>query len=109
MHVQAQGGDGMYTSNPFATLVLEQCGLLASAIPSCCMLEKTSYPLYRRLDGPQDLSGEAWKISPSLDFDLRSIRNDQGLIPDRNSMFSFLLPVLLFLPICNLAVYWLLC
>jgi hypothetical protein len=68
------------------------------------MLGKTSYTFYRRLDGPQPLSSEAWKILPSLDFDLWSMLNQQGLIPDRNSMF-LLLPVLLFLPVCNLAVY----
>ena len=94
------------SSNPFAALVLEQCGLLASTISICCMLTETSNPMYRRLDGPQALSSEAWKISPSLDFDLRIIPNDQGLIPDRNSMFSLLLPVLLFLPVCNCAVCW---
>jgi hypothetical protein len=72
------------------------------------MLGKTSYLLYRRLDEPQALSIEAWKISPSLDFDLWSVLNDQVLIPDRNSMF-LLLPVLLFLPICIFAMYWHLC
>ena len=28
------------------------------------LLGKTWYPLYRRLGGPQDQSGWAWKISP---------------------------------------------
>jgi len=35
---------------------------------------KTRYPLYRRLDGPQDRSGQVWKISPSPRFDPRTVQ-----------------------------------
>ena len=36
-------------------------------------LEKTRYPFYRRLGGPQGLSGWVRKISPSLGFDPRTV------------------------------------
>ena len=36
--------------------------------------EKTRYPLYRRLDGPQGRSGRVQKISPPLEFDPRTVR-----------------------------------
>ena len=36
--------------------------------------EKTRYPLYRRLGGPQGQSGRVRKISPTLGFDLRIIQ-----------------------------------
>jgi hypothetical protein len=33
------------------------------------LLGKTRYPLYRRLGGPQDQSGQMQKISPPMGFD----------------------------------------
>ena len=36
--------------------------------------EKTRYPLYRRLGEPQGRSGQAWKISPTLGFDPRTVQ-----------------------------------
>ena len=35
---------------------------------------KTRYPLYRRLRGPQDRSGEVRKISPLTGFDPRNVQ-----------------------------------
>jgi len=35
---------------------------------------KTRYPLYRRLGGPQDRSGEVRKISPPTGFDTRTVQ-----------------------------------
>ena len=35
---------------------------------------KTRYPLYRRLGGPQDRSGQVRKISPSPGFDPRTVQ-----------------------------------
>jgi len=37
--------------------------------PAVLPLEKTRYPLYRRLDGPQGRSGRLRKISPPSGFD----------------------------------------
>jgi len=35
---------------------------------------KTRYPLYRRLGGPQDRSGQVRKIAPPPGFDPRSVQ-----------------------------------
>jgi hypothetical protein len=35
---------------------------------------KTRYPLCRKLSGPQDRSGRVWKISPSPEFDPRTVQ-----------------------------------
>ena len=35
---------------------------------------KTRYPLYRKLDGPQDRSGQVRKISPPAGFDPRTVQ-----------------------------------
>jgi hypothetical protein len=35
---------------------------------------KTQYPLYRRLGGPQDQSGQVWKFSPPPGFDPRIVQ-----------------------------------
>jgi len=35
---------------------------------------KTRNPLYRRLGGPQGLSGQVWKISPPPEFDPRTVQ-----------------------------------
>ena len=34
----------------------------------------TEYPLYRRLGGPQGLSGRVWKISPLPGFNSRTVQ-----------------------------------
>ena len=36
--------------------------------------QKTQYPLYKRLGGPQDSSGWVRKISPPLEFDPRTVQ-----------------------------------
>jgi hypothetical protein len=36
--------------------------------------ENSRYPLYRRLDGPQGLSGQVRKISPPSEFDPRTVQ-----------------------------------
>jgi hypothetical protein len=41
-----------------------------AALPS----GKTRYPLYRRLGGPQEWSGQVWKISPPVGFDPRTVQ-----------------------------------
>jgi hypothetical protein len=46
-----------------------QCHILA-ALP----LGKTQYPLYRRLDGPQDKSGRVRKILPPTGLDPQTIQ-----------------------------------
>jgi hypothetical protein len=38
------------------------------------LLEKTRYPLYRRLGGPQSQSGWVWKISPPPGFDHHTVQ-----------------------------------
>jgi len=42
--------------------------------PAALTPRKTRYPLYRRLDGPQDRSGRVRKISPSPGFDPRTVQ-----------------------------------
>ena len=39
--------------------------------PAALYPEKSRYPLYRRLSGPQGRSGQMWKISPPPGFDPR--------------------------------------
>jgi len=41
--------------------------------------EKTRYPLYRRLDGPQGRSGQVRKILPPPGFDPRTVQPVAGL------------------------------
>ena len=36
--------------------------------------KETRDPLYRRLEGPQGLSGRVWKISPPPEFDPRTVQ-----------------------------------
>ena len=42
--------------------------------PAPLPLGKTLFPLYRRLDGPQDPSGQVQKISPPSVFDPRAVQ-----------------------------------
>ena len=42
--------------------------------PVALPLEKTLYPFYRRLGGPQGRSGLVRKISPSPGFDPRTVQ-----------------------------------
>ena len=43
-------------------------------VPAALSLGKTRYPLYRRLGGPQGLSGRVQKISPPPGFDPRTVQ-----------------------------------
>jgi hypothetical protein len=42
--------------------------------PAALPREKTRYPLYRRLVGPQGRDREVWKISPPPGFDSRTVQ-----------------------------------
>jgi len=42
--------------------------------PAALLLGKPRHPLYRRLEGPQGLSGRVRKISPPSGFDPRTVR-----------------------------------
>jgi hypothetical protein len=50
--------------------------------PAVLPLEKTRYPLYRRLDGAQGRSGQVWKISPPPGFDPRTVQPEASLYND---------------------------
>jgi len=47
------------------------CGVSVTPRPLFIPRGKTRYPLYRRLGGPQDRSGQVRKISPTQGFDPR--------------------------------------
>jgi hypothetical protein len=49
-------------------------GLGGRHAPAALPPGKTQYPLYRRLGGPQDQSGEVQKISPPPGFDPRTVQ-----------------------------------
>ena len=68
-------GEQRYSSTLFLTSALE--GSEGSALLPGRNLPpgKTRYPFYRRLDGPQDRSGQVRKISPPLGFDPRTIQS----------------------------------
>jgi hypothetical protein len=42
--------------------------------PAALIPGMTRYPLYRRLDGPQGLSGWVWRISPPPGFDPQTVQ-----------------------------------
>jgi hypothetical protein len=51
--------------------------------PAALPPEKTRYPLYRRLGGPQGRSIRVRKISPPPGFDLRTVQRLESLSTDR--------------------------
>jgi len=58
----------------FLAKVLEDGYESASCPGRSLPTRKTPYPLYRRLDGPQDRSGQVRKISPPPGFDPRTVQ-----------------------------------
>jgi len=56
------------------TMALEGGEGSASRLVLSLSPAKTRYPLYRRLGGPQVLSGQVRKISPSPEFDPRTVQ-----------------------------------
>ena len=58
----------------FLTSALEGGEGLASRLGRTLPPEKTRYPLYRGLGGPQGRSGQVRKISPPPEFDLRTVQ-----------------------------------
>ena len=66
-------GEQMYTSTLPSTSALDEGGW---STPRPCRFtpEKTRYPLYRRLGGPQGRSGRVRKISPLPGFDPRTVQ-----------------------------------
>jgi hypothetical protein len=64
------GGAGIAVGlDPFMTTALEGVEGSASRPGPSLPPEKTRYPLYRRLGGPQGRSGQVRKISPPPGFD----------------------------------------
>ena len=57
-------GEQMYSSTLPSTSALDGGGDGQCHAPAALPPEKTRYPLYRRLVGPQDRSGRVRKISP---------------------------------------------
>jgi hypothetical protein len=64
----------MYSSTLFLTSALEVGEGSASRPGRTLPPGKTRYPLYRRLVGPQDRSGQVRKISPPTEFDPRTVQ-----------------------------------
>ena len=63
----------MYSSTLSLTSALDGMGgqrHISAALPP----EKTLYPLFRRLGGPQGRSGRVRKTSPPLGFDSRTVQ-----------------------------------
>jgi hypothetical protein len=54
-------------------------------------LGKTRYPFYRRLDGPQGLSGQVWKISLPRGFDPRTVQPVASWYTDWAAQVSLML------------------
>jgi len=65
-------GEQRYSFNLSLTSALDGGGW-STPRPNRFTSEKTRYPLYRRLGGPQDRSGWVQKISPPTGFDLRTV------------------------------------
>ena len=63
-----------YNSTLFLTSELEGGEGSASRAGRTLPPVKTRYPLYRRLDGPQDRSGQVRKFSPPPGFDPRTVQ-----------------------------------
>jgi hypothetical protein len=71
--VRPIGGVEVYLYH-FLTTALEE-GEGSASRPGCSLPPgKTRYPLYRRLGGPQDRSGQVRKILPPLGFDPRTVQ-----------------------------------
>ena len=66
----------MYSSTPSLGVCGQHCAS-TTLLPG-----KTRYPLYRRLGGPQGLSGQLWKISPPPGFDPRTVQPIASLYTD---------------------------
>jgi len=64
----------MYSSTLFLTSALEGGEGSASRPGRTLPPGKTWYPFYRRVGGPQDRSGQVWKISPPPGFDPRTVQ-----------------------------------
>jgi hypothetical protein len=71
--VRPIGGVEVYLY-PFMTTVLEGGEGSVPCPGRSLPLGKTRYPLYRRLGGPQDRSGQVQKISPPLGFNPRTVQ-----------------------------------
>jgi hypothetical protein len=67
---QDQEGEWRYSSTLSLTSALDRVGGQRHA-PAALTPGKTRYPLYRRLGGPQNRSGQV-KISPPSEFDPRT-------------------------------------
>jgi hypothetical protein len=63
----------MYSCTLYLTWVVDGVGGKRHA-PAALPPEKTRYPLYRRLGGPQGRSGRVRKISPPPGFDPRTVQ-----------------------------------
>jgi hypothetical protein len=108
MPVQAQRGDGGIAPNDLRSWHWNSVGCWPGPYPAAICWGRHTHCTGGWM-GLRACLVRHGKISPSLDFNLRSILDDQGLIPDRKSMFSLLSPMLLFLTVCKYAVYWHLC
>ena len=82
---KAQRRGEMYSSALSLTSALDGGGWLTSA-PALYHLEITRSLLYRRLDGPQRLSGQVRKISPPPRFDPRSVQPNCTAVAHINSV-----------------------
>ena len=56
--------------------------------------EKTQYVLYRRLGGPQERSGNEWKISPPPGFDPRTVQSSGQAVACCYTDFAIPTPIL---------------
>jgi hypothetical protein len=67
-------GEWRYSSTLSLTLTLDEGGWSSSRPGRFTPGKETRYPLYRRLGGLQDRSGQVRKISPPPGFDPRTVQ-----------------------------------
>ena len=69
-------GEQMYSYTLSSTSALDMGGWVGQRYaPAALPAGKTRYPFYRRLGGPQGRSGRVRKISPTPEFDPRTVQS----------------------------------
>ena len=81
---------GRQSSTLSLTTVLDWSGWLTPRLGHFTTGKDTRYPLYRRLSGPLDLTGQVRKISPPPEFDPRTVQPLLSRSSDSSNLCNFL-------------------